>query len=61
MTKTTIQYEVTIARRGQLTTTVKERTFPSPAALERWLNRAENQNNVRVLRYLDDRTQAQES
>ena len=45
----TIQYEITIARRGQLTTTVKEKTFRSQAAFERWLSRMAG--NVTVLRY----------
>ena len=48
----TVQYEVTTQRRGQLTTTVRERTFKSSVALERWLERPENQGNVTVLRYL---------
>lgn len=46
----TIQYEATIARRGQLTTTVKERTFPSEKALDRWVEK--NEGNVTILRYL---------
>ena len=48
----TIQYEVTVARRGQLTTAVKEKTFKSEDALNRWLDRPENQGNVTILRYL---------
>jgi hypothetical protein len=46
----TIQYEITIARRGALTTTVRERSFKSQAALERWLDNSER--DVTVLRYL---------
>jgi hypothetical protein len=46
----TIQYEITIARRGSLTTDVRERTFKSQAALERWLDNSER--DVTVLRYL---------
>jgi hypothetical protein len=56
MTKTTtdavtIQYEISIARRGQLTTTVKEKTFKSEEALNRWAEK--NAGNVTILRYLN--------
>jgi hypothetical protein len=51
MAMVTIQYEVTIARRGQLTTTVKERTFKTEDAMAKWLDRPENEGNVTVLRY----------
>jgi hypothetical protein len=54
----TIQYEITIARRGALTTTVRERSFKSQAALERWLDNSER--DVTVLRYLSEQTQKQE-
>lgn len=46
----TIQYEITIARRGSLTTTVKERRFPTQHAFEQWAEK--NAGNVTVLRYL---------
>lgn len=46
----TIQYEITIARRGALTTAIRERTFKSQTALERWLEK--QAGNVTVLRYL---------
>jgi hypothetical protein len=57
--KITVQYSITMARRGQITTTVKERTFPSEAALERWA--AKMSGNIEILRYLDNRTQQQEN
>lgn len=46
----TVQYEITTARRGQMTTTVKERTFSSEAALARWADK--RAGNVTILRYL---------
>jgi len=48
----TIQYEVTIARRGQLTTTVNEKTFKSEGALEKWADK--NSGNITILRYLSE-------
>lgn len=48
----TIQYEITIARRGKITTDVREKTFKSQEAFERWLDK--NAGNVTVLRYLSE-------
>jgi hypothetical protein len=58
-TNITVQFEMTTARRGQMTTTIKERTFPSEAALDRWTEKMAG--NVTILRYLDARTQEQEA
>lgn len=49
----TVQFEMTTARRGHLTTTVKERTFRSAAALLRF--EEQHAGNVRILRYLSER------
>jgi hypothetical protein len=46
----TIQFEATIARRGQITTTVKEKSFKSEEALERWAEKMSG--NITILRYL---------
>ena len=54
----TIQFEITTARRGQLTTTIKEKTFKCGLAYAKWLEK--NDGNVTVLRFLSDRTQQQE-
>lgn len=48
----TVQFEMVIARRGALTTTVKERRFPSEAALQRWADK--HAGNVTILRYLSE-------
>ena len=48
-TTVTVQYEMDIARRGQLTTTVKERTFKTQAAFEKWLDKMAG--TVKVLRF----------
>ena len=45
----TIQYVVWTARRGQLVQTVKERTFPSDKALNRWAEK--HAGNIEILRY----------
>lgn len=48
----TIQYEQVIARRGTLTTTVKERRFKSEAAMSRWAERATDAGKIgQILRY----------
>jgi hypothetical protein len=49
-TAITVQYEMTIARRGKLTTTVKEQTFRNAEALNRFCDK--HAGNVRILRYL---------
>lgn len=46
----TIQFEVIITRRGQMTTTVKEKSFKSQEALERWAEKMAG--NITILRYL---------
>lgn len=48
----TVQFEIDIARRGQLTTTVKEKTFKNGWVYAKWLEK--NDGRVRVLRYLRD-------
>lgn len=48
----TIQYSITTQRGGRLTTTVRERSFTSQAAFERWMTRPEIAGNVEILRYL---------
>lgn len=58
-TKITVQYEITMTRRGEMTTDIRERTFASQAALERWAEL--NSGNAKILRYLSDRSQTAEA
>jgi hypothetical protein len=46
----TVQYEMTIARRGILTTTIKEKTFKSEEACEMFFE--QHAGNATPLRYL---------
>ena len=52
----TIQYEQVIARRGSLTTTIKERSFKTEDAMAKWIDRQSEAGKIgQILRYTEDK------